>query len=507
MPGNKLAISKLIAGIAFCLWFTSLFLVGFVDQGVSPWLGAQIFELGWLGLVVICAAWYANPVFLLSILILATNAKAPRLLAVAAVLLALDTFRFANMPPNPNAPNIYAYGTGAVLWFAALLMVMIAAGVRHVEQRDGHLTFGKYCTDPLAALGSIFLCIGAVLVVHWINDDRTDASASELRYLSLAPIKRGPVCKEFVAEPQESIFLDGPLELQGDVYPLSSPNHLLALGIPTVRSAGYDYSLINKDARGRIVVIPSIGEPSAILKIEEKPNSWIRARMLNAKNGNTLFDQWWIQGGRTGHNYCPDLDKESVSAKEQPWKLIVQALGGSKAIQPPASPFLSDTFEDPRTWLDAESVSAQALRSADPASSNLSCPPEIGLVAENKLPTEAFSEIRRGNGFRIGKKVFISGLSTEIQAACHGNGIYLFKITENSEGKSFIAYLQSRSGTDFEPGSIRTVTVPYRGKMHLEGGASTLALHRIVDAGNPLVIEIINTYSGELLKVTANYPK
>jgi hypothetical protein len=196
-----------------------------------------------------------------------------------------------------------------------------------------------------------------------------------------------------------------------------------------------------------------------------------------------------------------------MSAKHQPWKLIVQALGGPNAFYPPVNLLRSDTFGDAKTWLRAESVSIKAQFSADSAPSNLSCLPEKGLIAENELPTKARSGFPSGNGFRIGNKVFLSGLAKEIRAACHGNGIYLFKSWENSGGKSFFVYLQSRSATDFGPGITRTFSVPYGGKMHLERGAPTLELHRIVDAGNPLVIEIINTYSGELLTVTANFQK
>ena len=507
MSDKELWRSKVVAGVAFCLWLTSLFLVGFVDQGARPWSGLSILAQGWLGLVVICAAWYANPLFLVSLLILATSDKAPRILAVIAVLLSLDTFRFADMPSNPNVPTIYAYGAGAVLWFAAMFTAMIAAGLREVELREGGLTLGKFLTDPIAVFGSLTLFIGAVLVLHWIDDDRRDASETELRYLSLAPIKRGPVCKEHIADPQKTMLLDGPLELRGEGYPLTSPNRLLALGIPVVRSDGYDYSLANKDDLGSVVVTPSIGESSAILKVEEKSSSWIKAKLQNARDGSTLFEQWWVQGGRTGHNYCPDLDSRSMSAKDQPWRLIAQALGGMKTFHPPANMSRSDTFGDSKTWLSAVSVSVQASPVADSARSNLSCLPEKGVIAENELPTKARSDFPSGNGFHIGNKVFLSGLAKEIRATCHGNDIYLFKSWENSGGESFIVYLQSRSATDFGPGTTRTFSVPYRGKMHLEGGVPTLDLRRIVDPGNPLIIEVINTYSGELLTVTANFPK
>lgn len=507
MSDKKLLCSKVVAGMAFCLWLTSLFLVGFVDQGAAPWSGANILAQGWLGLGIICAAWYANPLFLISLLKLATTDKAPWVLAVIAVLLSLDTFRFADMPPNPNVPTIYAYGIGAALWFAAMFTAMIATGVRNVESRDNELTLGKLCADPLVVAGSISLCIGAALVLHWINNDRRDASETELRYLRLAPIKRGPVCKEHVADPQKTMLLDGPLELRGEGYPLTSPNRLLALGIPVVRSDGYDYSLANKDDLGSVVVTTSIGESSAILKVEEKSNSWIKATLQNARDGNTLFEQWWVQGGQTGHNYCPDLDSLSMSAKDQPWRLIAQALGGMKTFHPPANLSRSHTFGDSKTWLSATSVSVHASPLADSAPSNLSCLSEKGLVAENELPTKARSDFPSGNGFRIGNKVFLSGLAKEIRATCHGNDIYLFKSWENSGGESFFVYLQSRSATDFGPGTTRTFSVPYRGKMHLEGGVPTLDLHRIVDPGNPLVIEVINTYSGELLTVAANFPK
>lgn len=506
MSNKKMLCSKVVAGMAFCLWLTSLFLVGFVDQSAAPLSGANILAQGWLGLGIICAAWYANPLFLMSLLKLATTDKSPWVLAVIAVLLSLDTFRFADMPPNPNVPAIYAYGTGAALWFAAIFMVMIATGVRNVELREGELTLGKLCTDPLVVVGSISLCIGAALVLHWINNDRRDASETELRYLLLAPIKRGTVCKEHVADPQNTMLLDGPLELRGGGYPLTSLDRFLALGIPVVRSEGYDYSLANKDDLGSVVVTPSIGESSAIFKVEEKSNSWIKAKLQNARDGSTLFEQWWVQDGRPGHNYCPDLDSRSMSAKDQPWRLIVQALGGMKTFHPPVNFSRSDAF-DSKTWLSAASVSVQVSPLTDSATINLNCLPEKGLIAESELPTKARSDFPSGNGFRIGNKVFLSGLAKEIRATCHGNGIYLFKSWENSGGESFLVYLQSRSATDFGPGTTRTFSVPYRGKMHLEGGVPTLDLHRIVDTGNPLVIEVINTYSGELLTVTANFPK
>ncbi len=511
LSSRKLSFSRALAGMALALWFASLFLVGFVTSQSSspePLPGYHILQFGWMGLGVICAAWYANPLFLLSILLLTTTNKAPRSLSVIAFLLSLDTFRFANEHSSPYIPSIYAYGLGAVLWFAALLMAMIAAGVRRIEERDGALTLRRFWTDPLTALGSITLCIGAALAVHWTHDDRDGASETELRYLSLAPIKRGPVCKEHVAMPQKTMLLDGPLEVRGDGHTLTTLRYLLALGVPVVRRDAYDFSLSDKSDLGSAVVTPAVGHPSAVLNVrtDAKLNSWIRASLTRFSDGATLFDQRWVKGGRTGHEYCPDFAWQSVSARDQPWRVIAEALGGPKALHPAVSPFVANTVGGVKNQLRAESVSMHVSPMSDSGPSNLACPPDMGLIKEDKLPTIVRSQGLGRAGFRIDNRIFLSDSNPGSQATCLGNNIFLFEIGGSSEGPRIFMHLQSRTMSDFRAGPTRHFSVPYKGKMRLEGGASTLRLHRIVEAGNPLVVEIHNTFSGELLTVTAQFP-
>ena len=199
-PVAPAGISKVFACAALAVWLLSLVLVVFATpSSPEPNLirGIEVLLTGWFATASFyTVAWCANPLFLLTMFrILGSRKASPVGFSVLSILIALDTFRFvkAHVPSAGYMPDVYAYGWGCFLWFAALLLAVIASGVRDIELGNSEVRVKSLVRSPLVFVGTISLLLAATFVLYRIVDDRNGASQSDLRYLSSAPITQQSV--------------------------------------------------------------------------------------------------------------------------------------------------------------------------------------------------------------------------------------------------------------------------------------------------------------------------
>lgn len=97
--------------------------------------GIEVLLEGWLSPVAANFAWFANPLFLIAAFNVISGKPAPALALTAAVL-GFDAFRFSELPSAVTMHPVYGLGWGAVVWLAALLLMMAAAGTLQYEIRS-----------------------------------------------------------------------------------------------------------------------------------------------------------------------------------------------------------------------------------------------------------------------------------------------------------------------------------------------------------------------------------
>lgn len=90
-------------------------------------VGFWILATGWMGLVVLQFAWFANPVTLLSLLLAHKNPRIALLLGGLALTLACCAFYFHEIPTGINYEKIYIreFGLGFYLWITSHALVLI----------------------------------------------------------------------------------------------------------------------------------------------------------------------------------------------------------------------------------------------------------------------------------------------------------------------------------------------------------------------------------------------
>ncbi len=505
-PVAPAGISKVIACVALVFWLFSLALVVFATpSSPEPNLirGIEVLLTGWVATVTFYTiAWCANPLFLLTILrILGRRKTSPIGFAVLSVLVAMDTFRFAkaHVPSAGYMPDVYAYGWGCFMWFAALLLAVIASGVRHSELVNSDVRLKLLLKNPVVFGGTISLLLSTSFVLYRIVDDINGASQSDLRYLSSAPIKNGQVCKLKVAPAKTTHIIDGPLEFRGNTS-FTTWVQLLALGVPTVRIGGTDFSLADKNDMNSVVVVSAKGPRSMLLSADGEFQRGLRASMISEKDGAVLFDQTWRGGGQTGLEICPDFDRYGdTTSAGQPGRLIVSALGGENVIKAPAQKGRRSFVEESMEHRISALVVPVQTTSKTVIQNNYGCPADSSLVKENQIPLAA-RNAGYVTGFQLGANIYLIGSDKEIGAVCSGDTVYLYKLWVQDGGVPLTIAIQARSISGFSPKWANAIEVKYRGTMLRADRSSTLQIDQIEEHDGELNIYITNAFSQESLK-------
>jgi hypothetical protein len=322
-----------LAATALALWVCSLFLTGLVlytrQEALS---GLYILAIGWLSPLMLNFAWFANVFFLYSAFALFSGGI-PIKASALAVLFSLDTVRFSHFLLNEGGATspIFGYGWGAVLWFAAMFLMLAAVGARRRQLGEAR--------DWVQPTGFALVALMLGFVAYFSIHDRSVANPTEAQRLTGIAFKRGKACG--ADDPAVHVpikRLVGPLEIVVPKnalyarYPFAQVKSVLDWGVPRVRYENIDYSLVINDSSvcvnlkncKAIKGEPSIGPPGAILYVSETYLQRISAKLVETETRRTVFEHTWTREDHPGI-YCPAYHS-FPAATEQPRRLLMQAL-------------------------------------------------------------------------------------------------------------------------------------------------------------------------------------
>ncbi len=461
---------------------------------------------GWLSPLVLNFAWFANVFFLAGITSL-MKGGIPTWAAIWAGLLSLDTLRLSQFDEGGSVTTVYGYGWGCVLWFLSIFVMMIAVGQRHKEARaNGEvLAFGELLL-PLG-IGFVFVTLGASF--YFAIHDRTQANPSEAKRLEFIAFKRGKVCSlpdPVVANPIRNF--SGPLEVVIDnnalfaKYPFGQIKELLAWGIPVVRMAGTDYTMVN----GALSSVTATGRPTAFLAVTESHSHSIHARLLETATDRVVFDQTWTREipPLNEQHYCPDYD----NAPSQPKHLLMQALGIQVAEspskveerQPPATQQLKGTIIDQREGGMTRAKRYALWKEAHPGQNfglpshelfNANCPADIGWDGKNYE-----SSSNTGWPFRVKEKAYYLGSREHYNATCDGEFVYLYS-SQSLRGQLSM-FIEKRDLRDFQQLWVAIINISDNDDGGLD---NTLKVSAVSNVSHGMTIEMVNEDSGKILVV------
>ncbi len=330
-----------LAFVAAGLWILSLCVPAIVGHdGSIP--GIAILLLGWWAILGLSVAWIANIFFLWAFFRTIAGTRPPLPLAWIAILVALDTIRLTNIPVPEGNFTVFGYSWGAALWFCALLVVGIAAGLRNIDIGKEAEPATELDENPaLGARGSIrvfagalaLLVVGTTALALW---QRTVVAPAERERFRMALVKRGSVCSTPDVSVLGSIVLDGALEVRREpsrMRPFTNWQ-LLLWGVPIVREHGVDIRL--DERTGGVWMTPAAGSAAAMFEVTEtrerleqhaqshrEPESRTLKASLVTRGGETLFKGEWLKV--PNHVFCPTF-REGGYGDDTPRTLIKGAL-------------------------------------------------------------------------------------------------------------------------------------------------------------------------------------
>lgn len=119
----------IFAGLA--LFSTSLFLPTFFTSANDIY-GYWVLFIGWMGLVFMQLAWYANPLSLLALLLSHERPKIAFFISCLSVAFAYEAFIFSEIPTGINFEKVYIreLGLGCYIWFSSHLLIAIGLLLR-----------------------------------------------------------------------------------------------------------------------------------------------------------------------------------------------------------------------------------------------------------------------------------------------------------------------------------------------------------------------------------------
>lgn len=508
--------SRTLALIAFAFWCCSLALTSLVLYSEQKHLlGAEILAIGWLGPLLLNFAWIANPLFLWALIRIRAGKPAAGT-AIFALLLSLDTLRFANYLLNEGGGSsaIYGYGWGTVLWFASICILLCAAGTRAIEiriEKNAPESSEEWCRPVGAILFAAIAAWGAYFAIH----DRRIANSFERERLAGIAFKRGAVCRadsHVALQPLQDAT--GPLELKlkpgSYAYPFNEPIKLLKWGIPVVRFEERDYSYTKTPNGWVLKSVPASTPAAAVLNIDTEINynrQDIIATLVEVTSGRIVFKQDW-RNEKSGARYCPDFSS-FPKADEQPRASLIEAFRSPAPL--PESEFNEPSWPEPKNYtVDATVVSQSKLPQAElePAivtgqsiaqrlsfEKNGNCP--VGTGWDFKLNPEQSGLSGVGQAFMVGDTGFLPYLGYYDRAICQENFAYLYFGTLNRD--KYFLNIEKRSLSDF-----RRI---WRGRIvignNLLANGESLQVKSFEEKADSVLIRVVNKAAGNELLLSA----
>lgn len=125
-------------GLAF--FALSLFLPVFFTSDKDIY-GFWVLITGWVGVIFIQFAWYANPINLLALLLMRDSPRISLFLSLLALLLASGAFIFNEIPIGVNNEKVFIkeFGLGFYIWYVAQVFFLLALFVRFLNSTMNEL--------------------------------------------------------------------------------------------------------------------------------------------------------------------------------------------------------------------------------------------------------------------------------------------------------------------------------------------------------------------------------
>lgn len=492
---RPLMASRALAIMTLVLWVLSLTQPALIiDNGTGEpaiWSGAQVLGMGWLGLGLITAGWYANPPFLIAAITMLVGPKLPWKMAMVGLLLALDTFRLQEIPGGGRA-DVYGYGPGVALWFAAFGLLLLALAWRSVEHR-GRTSVSATLRAP--AVFSVVALLGGATTFYGIQAHRTTqhSSITEAKFLPAGSVKNGEVCKAAVLAPITRLTLDGPLEVRGQAYALGAPATLLGWGIPVVRKGGFDFALNNAADINSIYWKPAVGPAAAILNLSMDSNDTIEATLSSADESVTVFRQTWARDLRRTSLYCPDYRPNDPTPSSPPRSLLTAAVDVPGGLRPPSvgtlqSAIVVEPFR-PESLPSAKTHSVPLDAAASESVLNAGCPTRARFV--EKDPGAIYLAYGGQQTFAIDEHRYFLMNNQPLAAVCASDSVYLYYFWLDSDRKHYLLYIQRRQLEGFR--KIWTLVTRFDyARPHPFRGSQNVKLRSLQEKDGMVIAEIVD---------------
>ncbi|MDU8502569.1 hypothetical protein RYB01_25760 [Pseudomonas syringae] len=482
--------TPVLCSLALACWTASLFLTALGSSSDDTLSGLDLLAMGWFALFSINFAWLANVWFLLALMRLLNRRKSDGL-ALLALVCAFDTMRMTQYLQNEGGGHsqIYGYGWGAVLWGLAMPLLVTASGClpgpSHVDA-----TRAPPQTTWLKPLGLV-LCITWIIVVSvLVIGQNGSANTVEKTQLNRYAFKRTAVCGVEVAAVREPLAdFSGPLALDFKTATSSGPQPfndietLLRWGIPSVRSDGKDFRLVNMGQEQMLTSSASSSEAAATLIINEG-RTQMKAT-LTAPDGREVFEQIWNNGA--GGEKCPEYSN-APTAQMQPRKLLTEAFGTLPVATPKESWMNSSTHG---TVVERKEFTNKAA-----AGPNNGCPADTGWFA-SQLP-KATSQYYLSQPFQIAERLYYPDRSTGRRAFCAGSSVYFYGIHPVDRGLT--VQLQRREVADFRLAWITYIKID---PVVLGSDASNLQIDNITERSEDITVSITRLPRGPTVLINA----
>lgn len=501
---NGLSVSRALTMIAIALWLFSLSQPALIiDNGnIKPsiWIGASVLATGWMGIGLFTAGWYANLPFLIAVNSLLFRSESPWKSVFIGILLALDTFRLKSLPGGGRA-DVYAYGTGVALWFAAFGLLLLAAAWRSAEQ-NGYRSISATLRSRTVLLALAVLSCSSALYGVYAYRTTQYIGVTESEFLPVGSVKALKVCSTAIAVPKTKIELKGPLEISGNAYPLDAPATLLGWGIPIVRKDGFDYALYDSTDINSIYWKPASGPASAVLILSTRDsNDTIDAALTSADGKVTSFQQRWTRDSHKTSLYCPDFRPSDSDLSSAPRSLLISAVNVPNGLTPPTGvlrnaitvvPFRRESLPIAKT-IGLRKDTAEIMPALDG-----SCSADTHFV--DKDPGAANFGYSGEQTFAIGERRYFLMNNQLLNAVCSGDSVYLYYFSLDNNQKPHLLYIQRRNLADFSKvwslvtGFDYERPYPSKGKPNVKirslSEMDGRVAAEIVDADQSLVVDI-----------------
>jgi hypothetical protein len=270
-----------------------------------------------------------------------------------------------------------------------------------------------------------------------------DEERSELHQIAY---QRLPVCGATYSSVAQAITsLEGPLELRfhsdDENGRWRSPEVLLEWGIPAVRYADRDYTLLRSVEAPALTSRPASGAAAAILDVTEHAHdgaSSIQILLTDAATSRQLFEQTWTQPTKDAP-FCPLLI-DPTGPQDPPRKQMMQALN----IAPSAA--VAGLSFDQYWAVMGKRPKLQVLSrsSGERGEQSTNCPATVGWAGSK--PSALHMSF---DPFKINDTHYYIHDKFTVSFRCEGERVYFYESWGGGDGKAGEELVEARSMTDF----------------------------------------------------------